>query len=165
MASSTHSPDWKRRAREKRAAQIERIPQGWRLPPLAALPRNALLYIRGCTLLTLEELTITEILDARALLKRIATGHLSAVDVARAFCKRAALAQQLVGCCTELLFQEAIERAALLDQHLAATGQVVGPLHGLPISLKDNIDIRGHDSTWGNNKTNPNIILPASDRS
>lgn len=29
-----------------------------------------------------------------------------------------------------------MEKAQTLDQHLAGTGEVVGPLHGLPISLK-----------------------------
>jgi amidase len=36
-----------------------------------------------------------------------------------------------------------------LDEHLNRTGQVKGPLHGLPISLKDNFNIKGKDSTVG----------------
>jgi amidase len=149
MTATTEIPEWKQRARVKRAEQQERIPSDWRLPPLDPLPHNALSYIRQCPVLTPEELAITEIRDARTLLNRIATSGLSAVDVTRAFCKRAAVAQQLVGCCTEMIFEEALARAATLDRHLAETGKVIGPLHGLPISLKDNIDIKGHDSTWG----------------
>jgi amidase len=38
---------------------------------------------------------------------------------------------------TEVLFPEALERAKFLDSHLEKTGEVIGPLHGLPISLKD----------------------------
>jgi amidase len=36
-----------------------------------------------------------------------------------------------------------------LDDHLNKTGQLKGPLHGLPISLKDNFNIKGKDSTVG----------------
>jgi hypothetical protein len=39
-------------------------------------------------------------------------------------------------CLTEIFFVEAMERARALDQHLADTGETVGPLHGLPVSLK-----------------------------
>jgi amidase len=35
------------------------------------------------------------------------------------------------------------------DEHLAETGKPIGPLHGLPISLKDNINIKSLDSTVG----------------
>lgn len=53
-----------------------------------------------------------------------------------AFCKSAAVAQQLYRCCTELFFDRALERARELDDHFSKTGKPVGPLHGLPISLK-----------------------------
>jgi amidase len=39
-------------------------------------------------------------------------------------------------CLTEIFFGEALVRAKKLDEHLAETGKAVGPLHGLPISLK-----------------------------
>lgn len=35
------------------------------------------------------------------------------------------------------------------DQYFAQTGKPVGPLHGLPISLKDNINVKDVDSTVG----------------
>jgi len=47
------------------------------------------------------------------------------------------------------MFDEAIERAKSLDEHYAKTGKVVGPLHGLPISLKDNFNIVGKPSSVG----------------
>ncbi len=100
-------------------------------------------------MLTLQELEITSISDASILLKRIAASELSAFDVIGAFLKRAAFAQQLIGCCTEMLFEEAMERAWELDRVLAETGRTVGPLHGLPISVKDIFDVKGHDSTVG----------------
>ena len=42
-----------------------------------------------------------------------------------------------------------MQRAEFLDSHLSSTGQLLGPLHGLPISLKDSFNIRGVDSSIG----------------
>lgn len=47
------------------------------------------------------------------------------------------------------MFPEALATADDLDSHLARTGQTIGSLHGLPISLKDNFHVKGHDSTVG----------------
>lgn len=35
------------------------------------------------------------------------------------------------------------------DEHFAKTGKTIGPLHGLPISLKDNFKLKGLDATVG----------------
>ncbi len=37
----------------------------------------------------------------------------------------------------------------MIDTHFEATGAPLGPLHGLPVSLKDNFNIAGVDSTVG----------------
>jgi amidase len=50
---------------------------------------------------------------------------------------------------TEILFDEAIERSRELDRHLKQTSKVMGPLHGLPVSIKDCFNIRGVDSSVG----------------
>jgi Asp-tRNA(Asn)/Glu-tRNA(Gln) amidotransferase A subunit family amidase len=47
------------------------------------------------------------------------------------------------------LFQDAIQRAIELDAFYAKYGEVVGPLHGIPITLKDQFDVKGYDSTLG----------------
>lgn len=47
------------------------------------------------------------------------------------------------------MFNEAVETAKSLDERLRTTGKLVGPFHGLPISLKDNFNIVGKDSTVG----------------
>lgn len=46
------------------------------------------------------------------------------------------------------MFDEAQKRAEYLDS-LRAQGQLAGPLHGLPISIKDNFHHRGTESTIG----------------
>ncbi|RSL44827.1 hypothetical protein CEP53_011037 [Fusarium sp. AF-6] len=55
-----------------------------------------------------------------------------------AFRKRATIAQQC-----------AVEDAKACDEHLAKTGQPIGPLHGLPISVKEQISIAGHCTNAG----------------
>lgn len=49
---------------------------------------------------------------------------------------------------TEILFEQAQERARELDA-LRAKGQLAGPLHGLPISIKDSFQIKGTEATLG----------------
>jgi len=46
-------------------------------------------------------------------------------------------------------FDEAIQRAEELDVYFAKEGKTIGPLHGLPISLKDQFNIKGLDTTIG----------------
>ena len=48
-----------------------------------------------------------------------------------------------------MLYPEAIARAKELDEHLEKTGSVVGPLHGLPISLKDCFITPPHPASVG----------------
>ena len=52
-------------------------------------------------------------------------------------------------CLTEIFVERALERAAWLDEQLELKGKVVGPLHGLPISLKDQIRIEGLETIMG----------------
>jgi hypothetical protein len=54
-----------------------------------------------------------------------------------------------VNCLTVIMFNDAIERAKYLDAEYKKTGKVTGPLHGLPISLKDNFNVRGYPSSVG----------------
>lgn len=53
------------------------------------------------------------------------------------------IAHGLVNCLNEVFFDKALESARKLDEHFARTGKPVGPLHGLPISLKNQCCVRG----------------------
>ena len=55
----------------------------------------------------------------------------------------------MANCITEPLFSSALARAAFLDEYLARTGQPLGSLHGLPISVKDSFHVAGVDSSIG----------------
>jgi len=50
---------------------------------------------------------------------------------------------------TEILFEDAVTRARELDTFFAANGRPIGPLHGVPMTLKDQFDVAGYDSTLG----------------
>jgi amidase len=142
------SPELKEIARKKRAAQYESIPAEWRLKSIPNFT-NANEAIPNCGILTAQDLAITAIDDARILRDKMLAKELSCVDVTTAFCKRAAVAQQLIGCCTEMMFERALKRAKELDEHLARTGEGVGMLHGVPVSVKDSFEVEGVDTTIG----------------
>lgn len=47
------------------------------------------------------------------------------------------------------MFDEALQRAQELDEYLRTHKTTVGPLHGLPISLKDSFRVQGTNSAIG----------------
>ena len=44
---------------------------------------------------------------------------------------------------------DALSDADVLDRQFAATGEFVGPLHGIPVLVKDNYDVAGMQTTGG----------------
>lgn len=54
-----------------------------------------------------------------------------------------------VNCLHETFFDAALADAKELDDWLATHGTPKGPLHGLPVSLKDQFHVRGVDTTMG----------------
>lgn len=93
--------------------------------------------------LSASELAITES-SGTDLAKKLATGELSAVEVYKAFAKRATIAHQLTNCAMELFPEEGLKRAEELDEYFAKNGKPVGILHGLPVSLKEHYKYKGH---------------------
>ncbi|KAK4545255.1 hypothetical protein LTR36_003435 [Oleoguttula mirabilis] len=146
-------PDtWRDIAARKQKQRAERIPKEWLLPSSYSVGSHSdsvLNVPRERGILTKEDLRITESYDATALVGELAAGKLRSVDVVTAYCKRAAIAQQLTNCLTEIFFEDAIARAKELDEHFAKTGQPKGSLHGLPMSLKDCFKVKGYDASVG----------------
>lgn len=52
-------------------------------------------------------------------------------------------------CLTEVVFAEALDQAKALDADFRTTSQLKGPLHGIPVTLKDQFNVKGIDSTLG----------------
>ncbi|EAW07383.1 putative general amidase [Aspergillus clavatus NRRL 1] len=151
---------------QRKLAELDaQIPAEWRLHPSQIPPgmlspaesvtnvqhdRISVMHIpRSCGLLSARELALTETHDVRSLLHALATQQTTAEEVTTAFSKRAAIAHQLTRCLTEPLFARALTRARQLDAHLQRTGQPVGPLHGLPVSVKDSFHVHGVDASIG----------------
>lgn len=145
------APSYQELAAQKRATQISLIPEEWHLSPVPSIDStpNALAYVRR--LLAPAELALTEETDITILLRKLSSGELSSSELTRAFAKRAAIAHQLTTCCTEIFFEDAFETAQRLDEHLAKTGKTAGPLHGLPVSIKDLFSVKGVDTSIGMN--------------
>lgn len=57
--------------------------------------------------------------------------------------------------------ERALARAREVDEHLQRTGQVIGPLHGLPISLKDQFCMKGLETIMGQSDPPNTCISPA----
>ena len=129
---------WEQKAGAKRESIKASIPKEWIIPNVSpeSVPR-AMDFPVDKYLSTAEQ-EITGLL-AVELLGRLARGEYKAVDVVRAFAHRAAIAQQLVNCVIEFFWEEGLKQAKELDEYYANHGKVVGPLHGLPISLKGGI--------------------------
>ena len=131
---------WEEIATDKKARITASIPPEWRI---SSIPNtsNVMDYPKTSGILSTEELAITES-SATDLVAELAAGKLTSVAVTTAFLKRAALAHQLLNCALEFFPEIALTRARELDAHYEKTGKTVGPLHGLPISLKDQCHIK-----------------------
>ena len=89
--------DWREIANTKQEQRWNRIPPAWRFDAsVYADQLNVLKVPQTCGILTAKEIAITENYDAVSLVDAIKEGQLSSEEVAVAFCKRAAIAQQLV---------------------------------------------------------------------
>ena len=94
--------DWKTLVAQKRADVAKALPQEWRLPSsiLETISPSSDISVLDvparCGLLTAKELDITENHDAVDLIAKMATRELSSLEVTQAFCKRAAIAHQVV---------------------------------------------------------------------
>ncbi|KAF8669724.1 Amidase [Rhizoctonia solani] len=87
--------------------------------------------------------------DVTDLAQRLASRECTAVEVITAFCKATYVAQELTNCITEIMFDQAFAQARELDDHISKTGKTIGPFHGVPISVKDRISVKGEDTACG----------------
>ncbi|KUL81293.1 hypothetical protein ZTR_09124 [Talaromyces verruculosus] len=144
-------PGYKVIAKRVQTELAAKIPREWGLgSDLLDLKQKDVTGIPAKSgILSQDELLITQT-DATDILAKVHTGDWKAHQVTLAFCKRAASAQQLVNCLTEICFDEALKIALWQDEQFAQNGgKVVGPLHGLPVSIKDHVNVKGLRTTLG----------------
>ncbi|RDW78048.1 amidase-1 [Coleophoma crateriformis] len=150
--SATKTPaDFEAAIQAKHAQQLELIPKEWHIPAHKLPPAEqarVIEFTSECGILSAEELAIVT-KDAGDLLADLASGKLSCLAVTTAFCKAAAVAHQLTNCLTEIFFTQALARAKELDASFAEKGKPSGALFGMPISLKDQFQIKGTECNMG----------------
>ncbi|KAF1850388.1 amidase [Cucurbitaria berberidis CBS 394.84] len=139
---------WQDTAEQKRASLLALIPPEWRIesPPSIDEQVDVTEYIKQY--LSEEEVQITQC-SADVIARRVGGGEWKAESVARAFCHRAAIAHQLLNCLHEIFFTAAITSAQTLDAYYAQHKKPLGPLHGVPISLKDQFHVKDVETSMG----------------
>ena len=119
------------------------------LVPASEVPENldekafdTISYLTKTKYLTDKEksITSTSVIDLE---KLIESKKLSSVKVLKAFAHRAVIANEFTNFATQFFIKEALTRAKNLDEYLAKTGKTVGPLHGIPVSVKEQIGMAG----------------------
>ncbi|KXJ88814.1 amidase [Microdochium bolleyi] len=79
----------------------------------------------------------------------LAIGNITAEELTRAYIARACEAHKKTNCLTEINFDNALKQARRLDEFRKTHGRLKGPLHGVPMSFKDQFNIKGLDTTMG----------------
>jgi amidase len=87
-------------------------------------------------------------LSATELAQRIARRQLSSAEVVNAHLARIDAVNPALNAVVRVLGDQAREAADLADRRLAV-GETIGPLHGVPFTVKENIDMAGLPTTWG----------------
>ncbi|KAG9313359.1 general amidase [Chiua virens] len=145
--------DWRSLCSARKAAQEASIPDAWRID----VPSDPSLDVRTlteeCGLLSSRELAIIDLgtKDVSALVRLLAdkrSGYTS-VEVTTAYLKSAIIAHQATNCLTEIFVERALDRAREVDRYMTERGGPMGPLHGLPISLKDQFMMKGLETIMG----------------
>src|SRR5450432_4432369 len=79
------------------------------------------------------------------------SGALTSVKLVQAYLERIRACDQAGPKLNVVIFlnPKAQEEAAALDEHLRRTGKFAGPLHGIPVLLKDNVNTKDMPTTGG----------------
>ncbi|KAH6867579.1 amidase signature domain-containing protein [Thelonectria olida] len=96
-----------------------------------------------------SDIDVTSISNARRFIDLILQGDLTCKSATKAFIKSALKTHEQTNCLTEVVFQDALVQAAKLDDFFAVEKKPFGPLHGVVMTLKDQFDIKGYDTTLG----------------
>lgn len=142
---------WQDHAEAKVKSTLSKIPRKWLLSKERLETAKTTRKLTGeffQSFLEPRELEITTY-PSVILVDRIRTKSFSALEVMEAYSKAAAVAHQINNCLHEIMFDQALARAKELDEYLHKHNKTVGPLHGLPISLKDQFHVKGNDTTMG----------------
>ncbi|KAJ5613904.1 amidase [Penicillium herquei] len=133
----TDRASWQAIAAQKRHDIMAKIPDEWLLDMKVIEEARSRQSIAGGffeSLLDDQTRSITA-LDVIDLVESMRNKAWTAVQVVNAFSKRAAYAHQLGNYLLDIGFEQAIARAQELDNYVKEHDQLVGPLHGVPVTF------------------------------
>ena len=87
-------------------------------------------------------------LDARSIARSVANRETSAREVVESHLARIASINPVLNAIVTVMAEEALTAADGADRAIAR-GAPLGPLHGVPFTAKNNIDVAGTPTTWG----------------
>jgi amidase len=87
-------------------------------------------------------------MSATKLAQLIREKKVSSTEVVKAHIERIQKVNPLLNAVVTMCFERALEEAAAADKALAA-GRIAGPLHGVPMTIKDSLDTEGVITTGG----------------
>jgi len=87
-------------------------------------------------------------LDATSLARGLADGHWSSLELLDGFIERIERFDSAINAIVVRNFEEARESARAADT-ARASGSALGPLHGVPMTVKESFDVAGLPSTFG----------------
>jgi aspartyl-tRNA(Asn)/glutamyl-tRNA(Gln) amidotransferase subunit A len=129
------------------------MPQPTRRDFLSAAAASAALYLGGRRAFaqlaepqtSANPLTALSLAEASRLIHK---RQLSSTQLTQALLDRIAIYNPILNAYITVMAESALAQAATLDRE-AAAGHFRGPLHGIPIAIKDNIDTSGTRTTAG----------------
>lgn len=149
---------WKEIADKKQKSLLAKIPEQWLLPealcaapttpadPYLDVETDDFMIKAG---LNPRELALTSKTSIPEILASYESLEVSAEELVTAFCHRAAINHQTTESLAEIRFAETIAEAKVLDEYLRTHKKLIGPLHGIPVSLKDQYRVEGLESAIG----------------
>ncbi len=86
---------------------------------------------------------------AHVLARKLRRREITAEALMRLYLDRIARFNPKLNAIVVLDAEKALERARAADRELAR-GEIKGPLHGLPVTVKESFNVAGWKTTWGN---------------
>ncbi|VUC33979.1 unnamed protein product, partial [Clonostachys rosea] len=142
---------WRDTVKKKLAEDKEKIPIQWRLKPEIIIWAKAQPKVSGDVIENLLDEETRRITNKNSpeLTVQMSRGKLTAVQVVSAFCKRASYIHQICDLLLEIGFDSALSQAREYDEYFQKHGKLVGELHGLPFTMKDQFHIEGMPTSAG----------------
>src|SRR5699024_2534139 len=95
---------------------------------------------------TKNELPSILAMDATSLAKKIKNKHLTSYEVVSAYIDHIYNVNPALNAAVEDRFTDALQEAKAIDEQQATTK---GPLHGVPMTIKESFDVKGMKTTGG----------------